>query len=214
MSETSSVQYIWSFKNKGDLHMNLNRKREKKEKKKQENDDQVVMVNVNFSEPTPSIKNSTINNDHSNSEESGISWKERYHHPEDSASIVKASLDNQLIDISEVLEIDKQGQILEYYPPFDYKGRSSEAVPLSVNTSDEEDESIVHDKLNSRGTHHRSQSKYQKEKKKYRNLLKMKAYLIAKDEFKDINGNIDPLDYPKDLINKRRDKILNILLNK
>ena len=40
----------------------------------------------------------------------------------------------------------------------------------------------------------------------------MKAYLIAKDEFKDINGNIDPLDYTKDLINKRRDEILKILL--
>ena len=70
MSETSSVQYIWSFKNKGDLRMNLNRKREKKEKEKQENDDQAVMVNVNFSEPTPSIKSSIINNDHSSSEES------------------------------------------------------------------------------------------------------------------------------------------------
>ena len=103
MSETPSVQYIWSFKNKGDLHMNLNRKRDKKEKEKQENDDQVVMVNVNFSEPTPSIKSSIIYNDHSNNEESGICWKERYHHPEDSVSIVRASLDNQLIDISEVL---------------------------------------------------------------------------------------------------------------
>ena len=168
-------------------------------------------MNVNFSEPTLSIKSSIINNDHSNREESGISWKERYHHSEDSVSIVKASLDNQLIDISEELKIDKQDLILEYYPPIDYKGRSSEAVPLSVNTSDEEeDESIVHNKLNSRGTHLKSQSKYQKEKN--RNLLKMKAYLIAKNEFMDINGNIDSLDYPKDLINKRRDEILKILL--
>ena len=84
-----------------------------------------------------------------------------------------------------------------------------------VNTSDEEeDEPIVYNKVNSRGTHHRSQSNFQKNKRKQRNLLKMKAYLIAKDEFKDKNGNIDPLDYPKDLINKRRDEILNILLNK
>ena len=122
-------------------------------------------MNVNFSEPTPSIKSSIINNDHSNREESGLSRKECCHQSEDSVSIVKASLDNQLIDISEELKIDKQDLILEYYPPFDYKGRSSEAVPLTVNTSDEEeDESIVHNKLNLRGTHLISQSKYQKEK--------------------------------------------------
>ena len=212
MSKSSSVQFLGSNKN----YTNRKREKKQKQKEKQDNNDQVNLEDVLFSEGTSSIKSSIVNNDQNNSEESWLSWKERYHQSEDNVSIVKATLDNQIIDISEVWEVEQQCDILEYYPPFDYNERTSQAVPISINSSeeDEEEESIVYNKVNLRGTKHRSQSKYQKEKKKYRNLLKMKAYLIAKDEFKDKNGNIDPLDYPKDLINKRRDEILNILLNK
>ena len=213
MTESSSIQYLWSNKN------STTRKREIKEKEKKINNEQVNLENLLFSERTPSIKSSIIINEQNKCEESCMSWKERNQQSEDDASIVDTNLENQLVHIYEVLEVDKKGRILEYYPPFDNKGRSSQVVPLSVNTSDEEeDESIISNKVNSRGTYHRSQSNFQKKnnknKKKQRNLLKMKAYLIAKDEFKDKNGNIDPLDYPKDLINKRRDEILSILLNK
>ena len=209
MTESSSIKYLWSNKN------STFRKREIKEKEKEINNEQVNLENLLFSERTSSIKSSIIIDEKNKCEESCISWKERNQQSEDDAYIVDTNLENQLVNIYEVLEVDKKGKILEYYPPFDNKGRSSQAVPLSVNTSDEEEDvSIISNKVNSRGTYHRSQSNFQKNKKKQRNLLKMKAYLIAKDEFKDKNGNIDPLDYPKDLINKRRNEILNILLNK
>ena len=137
-----------------------------KKKEKQENDDQVDLENLLFSERTTSIKNSIINNDQNKCEELWISWKEHNQQSEDDASIVNTNLENQSVNIYEVLEVDKKGRILEYYPPFDNKGRSSQAVPLSVNTSDEEEnEPIVYNKVNSRGTRHRSQSNFHKKYK-------------------------------------------------
>ena len=119
MTESSSIQYIWSNKN------STNRKREIKEKEKEIKNEQVDLENLHFSERTPSIKSSILNNDQNKWEESWISLKELNQQSEVDASITNTNLENQLVNIYVVLEVDKKGKILEYYPPFDNKGRSS-----------------------------------------------------------------------------------------